>query len=244
MQWGFADQLDGRQRGSGRQWRAQVGGSAGASGGVSAGGHGSITAAANALAAAALKSGLTAELVGCTDPTNMAHASKLSTMALAGYGAVVLLANSGEPFGYTATTEIQNLVDYVKAGGALIAIEDADHCYDGACDGHPASQPYEDLVGNDFVGHPGDVSLATCTKMGAGPSIDKLPATFTATDAIRQRQLALVLGQQLIPSVGHRGAHELHPPGGRIRQRRKRGRDGQSIHLLATAQRLGPDCCS
>ncbi len=146
--------------------------------------HGSITAAAKALAAVATTNGLTAELVGCTDATNKPDATKLSAAALAGYGAVVLLANSGEPFGYPATTEIQNLVDYVKNGGALIAIEDADHCYDGAFGGHPLSQPYVDLIGNDFVGHPGGVALATCTKMGTGPAIDKLPATFTTTDEI------------------------------------------------------------
>jgi uncharacterized protein len=146
--------------------------------------HGSISAAADALATAAMTHGLSADRVGCTDATNKPDATKLSTTALMGYGAVILLANSGEPFGYPATAEIQNLVDYVKGGGALVAIEDADHCYDGAFDGHPASTEYVSLIGNDFVGHPGGVALATCTKVGTGPAIDKLPATFTTTDEI------------------------------------------------------------
>jgi type 1 glutamine amidotransferase len=149
--------------------------------------HGSITPAANAIAQAAATFGLTAEQVGCTDATNHADATKFTAAALAQYGAVILLANSGEPFGYPATAEIQNLVDYVQHGGALIAIEDADHCYDGQFNGHPASQPYVNLVGNDFVGHPGGVAPATCTKMGtqaSQASVAQLPATFSTTDEI------------------------------------------------------------
>ena len=44
---------------------------------------------------------------------------------------MILLANDGEPFGYPATQEIQNLVDYVKTGGALVSIECATDCYGG-----------------------------------------------------------------------------------------------------------------
>jgi hypothetical protein len=148
--------------------------------------HGSITAAANAITAAAATHGLTTELVGCTNATNTPAPTKLTAQAFAGYGAVILLANSGEPFGYPATTEIQNLVDYVKNGGALVAIEDADHCYDGQFNGHPASQPYVNLIGNDFVGHPGGVAPARCTKVGTHPSVMQLPATFGTTDEIYQ----------------------------------------------------------
>ncbi|HVU49873.1 MAG TPA: ThuA domain-containing protein, partial [Polyangia bacterium] len=146
--------------------------------------HGSIPPAANAIAAAAMTHGLTSEQVGCTDATNKADPTKFTAAALAQYGAVVLLANSGEPFGYPATMEIQNLVDYVHNGGALVAIEDADHCYDGQFNGHPASQPYVNLIGNDFVGHPGGVAPATCKTVGTQASIMQLPATFTTTDEI------------------------------------------------------------
>ncbi|MDB4982827.1 MAG: glycosyl hydrolase, partial [Myxococcales bacterium] len=145
--------------------------------------HGSITAAANAITAAAATHGLTTEIVGATNATNVADPTKLTAQALAGYGAVILLANSGEPFGYPATTEIQNLVDYVKNGGALIGIEDADHCYTGF-NGHPATPAYINLIGNTFSGHPGGVAAATCTTVGTNPSVMQLPATFGVTDEI------------------------------------------------------------
>ena len=146
--------------------------------------HGSITAGANAITTALATHGLTTELVGTTDATNKADPTKLTAQALAGYGGVVLLAMSGEPFGYPATTEIQNLVDYVHNGGALVAVEDADHCYDGQFNGHPESLPYVNLIGNDFSGHPGGVAPATCTTMGTNASVMQLPATFGTTDEI------------------------------------------------------------
>jgi type 1 glutamine amidotransferase len=148
--------------------------------------HTSIPAAANAITKAAAAFGLMAEQVGCTDATNQADPTKFTASALAQYGAVILLANSGEPLGYPATQEIQNLVDYVQRGGALVAIEDASHCYDGTFNGHPASQPFIQLIGGDFIGHPGDVSPATCTTMGTHRSVAQLPMTFTTTDEIYQ----------------------------------------------------------
>ncbi len=146
--------------------------------------HESIPAAATALAQAATAAGLTPEIVGASNATNMADASKFSAASLAQDGAVILLANSGEPFGYPATQEIQNLIDYVKNGGALVAIENATHCYDGSIAGHPASVPYVSLLGGDFIGHPGDVAPATCTKVGTQASVLPLPATFAVTDEI------------------------------------------------------------
>jgi type 1 glutamine amidotransferase len=174
--------------------------------------HGSITAAANAITKAVMTMGLTTELVGCTDATNKADPTKLTTEALAQYGAVVLLANSGEPFGYPATQEIQNLVDYVQHGGALVAIEDADHCYDGQFNGHPASQPYVNLIGNDFVGHPGGVAPATCTKMGTSPAVAQLPATFTTTDEIYATTMFRMDNQAVLTCVSSGdGTHTMRP---------------------------------
>jgi type 1 glutamine amidotransferase len=174
--------------------------------------HGSITAAANAITAAAMTMGLTTEQVGCTDATNHADPTKLTTAALAGYGAVILLANSGEPFGYPATQEIQNLVDYVKNGGALVAIEDADHCYDGQFNGHPASQPYVNLIGNDFVGHPGGVAPATCTTMGTHVSVAQLPAMFGTTDEIYATTMFRMDNQVVLTCVSSGdGTHTVRP---------------------------------
>jgi type 1 glutamine amidotransferase len=148
--------------------------------------HGSITAGAMALTTAAAKFGLVTEVVGATDATNVPDATKFTKPALAQYGAVVLLANSGEPIGYPATQEIKNLYDWVQAGGALIAIEDASHCYDGSFNNHPADPLWIPLIGGDFIGHPGGVALATCTTMGTDPSVMQLPATFTTTDEVYQ----------------------------------------------------------
>jgi hypothetical protein len=146
--------------------------------------HGSIGPAAKAIADEAAKFGLTTDQVGVASPGDVPDPTKLTTTALARYGAVVLLANSGEPFGYPATTEIQNLIDYVHAGGALIAIEDATHCYDGTFNGHPASAAYITLLGADFIGHPGGVAPATCTKVGTHPAVTHLPPSFKVTDEI------------------------------------------------------------
>jgi type 1 glutamine amidotransferase len=174
--------------------------------------HGSITAAANAITAAAMTMGLTTEQVGCTDLTNHPDPTKLTTAALAQYGAVILLANSGEPFGYPATQEIQNLVDYVKNGGALVAIEDADHCYDGQFNGHPASQPYVNLIGNDFVGHPGGVAPATCMTMGTHVSVAQLPPTFGTTDEIYATTMFRMDNQVVLTCVSSGdGTHTVRP---------------------------------
>jgi type 1 glutamine amidotransferase len=174
--------------------------------------HGSITAAANAITKAVMAAGLTTELVGCTDATNKADATKLTAASLAQYGAVVLLANSGEPFGYPATQEIQNLVDWVQHGGALVAIEDADHCYDGQFNGHPESQPYVNLIGNDFVGHPGGVAPATCTKVGTNASVAALAATFSTTDEIYATSMFRMDNQTVLTCVSSGdGTHTMRP---------------------------------
>jgi type 1 glutamine amidotransferase len=174
--------------------------------------HGSIPAAAMAITTAAATKGLTTEIVGCSDATNTADPSKLTAAALAGYGAVILLANSGEPFGYPATQEIQNLVAYVQQGGALIGIEDADHCYDGQFNGHPAAQPYVNLIGNDFVGHPGGVVPATCVTNGTQVSVAQLPAMFGTTDEIYAETMFRMDNQAVLTCVSSGdGTHTMRP---------------------------------
>jgi hypothetical protein len=39
----------------------------------------------------------------------------------------VLVATSGAPFGSPGTTQIQTLIDLVRSGGGLVALEDANH---------------------------------------------------------------------------------------------------------------------
>jgi type 1 glutamine amidotransferase len=149
--------------------------------------HGSIPAAATAIARAATAAGLTIEAIG-TDSTNVVTPEKFTAAALSQYGAVILLANDGEPFGYPATAEIQNLVDFVQRGGALVSIECTTDCYGGAVSGpmtgHPKSVPFHSLLGATFQGHPGNFAPATCTKMGAHPSVAQLGMTFNVTDEI------------------------------------------------------------
>ena len=158
--------------------------------GVTSGGyrHASIPAAANAIARAAMGVGLTSEIVGTTDQTNVADRTKFTAGALAQYGAVILLANDGEPFGYPATDEIQNLTDYVQAGGALLGIECVTDCYGGAVSGpatgHPKSAPFHQLLGATFQDHPGNFAPATCSKVGTHPAVALLAPMFRTVDEI------------------------------------------------------------
>ncbi|HXI54646.1 MAG TPA: ThuA domain-containing protein, partial [Polyangia bacterium] len=82
----------------------------------------------------------------------------------------------------------QNLTDFVQGGGALVGIECVTDCYGGAVSGpmtgHPVSMPFHALLGANFQGHPGDFARATCTKVGAHPSVAQLAATFNVTDEI------------------------------------------------------------
>lgn len=150
--------------------------------------HASIPTAAAALAQAAAVVGLTSEIVGASDATNIADPTKFTAAALAQDGAVVLISTDGEPFGYPATQEIQNLIDYVQNGGALLIIHCTPDSYGGAVSGpilgHPPSIPFHMLIGSTFLGHPGNVAPATCTTMGTHPSVANLAPTFNVTDEI------------------------------------------------------------
>jgi type 1 glutamine amidotransferase len=150
--------------------------------------HAAIGTAATALAQAAMAVGLTSEIYGTTDATNVADRTKFTAAALAKDGAVILISNDGEPFGYPATQEIQNLIDYVKNGGALLILHCTPDCYGGAASGpilgHPASLPFHMLIGSTWLGHPGNVAPATCKTMGTHPSVAGLAPTFNLTDEI------------------------------------------------------------
>jgi hypothetical protein len=144
--------------------------------------HASIPAAATAIATAAKAAGLVPVLD--PDPTGPGTPvpADFAAGALNPYGAVVLLANSGQPFGAPGTTQIQTLIDFVEAGGGLVAIEDASHCYDS--DFPPASPSYIALIGGNFTGHPGGFTTGTCATVGSDPTNVMLPATFPITDEV------------------------------------------------------------
>jgi type 1 glutamine amidotransferase len=149
--------------------------------------HASIPDAANAIAAALGGLGLTTEAVGTTDATNVVDATKFTAESLAQYGAVILLSDDGEPFGYPATQEIQNLVDYVQQGGALVAAHCTTDSYGGGYSGpilnHPASVPFHTLLGATMVDH-SNLGPATCKTVGSHVSVAKLPVTFNTTEEI------------------------------------------------------------
>ena len=130
--------------------------------------HESTPMAAAAISQAVSAAGLLPEL--SEDPGKFAPAQ------LAQYAALVLLATTGEPFGSPGTTQIQTLVAYVKNGGALVAIENANHAYDD-------SVPYISLIGADFNGHPA-FGPDTCYTAGDHPSVAMLPASFPVVDEI------------------------------------------------------------
>jgi type 1 glutamine amidotransferase len=146
--------------------------------------HASIPAAANAIAQAATAAGLSPVIVpaGITNANNTVPVpADFTPQALAGYGAVVLVACSGEPFGTPGTAQIQALVDFVTGGGGLVAIEDANHSYDTAT-ANP-STAYVSLIGGDFNGHSG-YGAGTCAPMGTNPAAAMLPATFAIVDEV------------------------------------------------------------
>ncbi|HXI58884.1 MAG TPA: ThuA domain-containing protein [Polyangia bacterium] len=149
--------------------------------------HDSIPAAAAALSQAMGKLGMTAEIVGASNDTNKADRTRFTPDALAQYGAVILLANDGEPFGYPADQEIQNLTNFVQNGGALVGLECATDCYGGGfsgpMDGHPKSVPFHTLLGATFTNH-SDFGPALCTKVGNHVSVAQLAQTFRTADEI------------------------------------------------------------
>jgi type 1 glutamine amidotransferase len=131
--------------------------------------HDSTVTAAAEIAKAATAAGLVPET--SADPAKFATAA-----ALAEYGGVVLIATAGEPLGSPGTAQIKILIDWVHAGGGLVAIENANHSYDNNMD-------YVNLMGGDFNGHSG-LGPDYCYKEGDNPSVVKLPATIQVTDEI------------------------------------------------------------
>jgi len=130
--------------------------------------HDSIPVAADYIGRAAKLAGLS--------PETSEDTAKFTTAGLAPYGAIILLATTGEPFG-PGTVGIDALSAYVKGGGALVGIENATHAYD-------TSDAYVSILGADFVGHTGGFTTATCTKEGNHASVAMLPASFNVLDEI------------------------------------------------------------
>jgi len=176
--------------------------------------HASIPAAAAALAKAAQATGLSTEIVGGSDATNVVDPTKFTAEALAQDGAVILLANDGEPFGYPATQEIQNLSDYVHNGGALVATECATDCYGGAFSApiynHPPSLAYHMLLGATFTGHT-NFAPAKCTTIGATPSVAQLAPAFNVTDEMYGFKDFAVDNQVVVTCVSSTDPNTVRP---------------------------------
>ncbi|HVZ74825.1 MAG TPA: ThuA domain-containing protein [Polyangia bacterium] len=168
---------------------AATGGASGGAGGAASGGAGGATAShgnkvliytkatgfvhdSTPTAAAQITKSLMA--FGITAETSEDE-TKFTTAGLAPYASIVLLATTGEPFGTPGTMQIQALVDWVHAGGGLVAIENADHAYDDVA-------TYVNLIGGDFNGH--SAGTDTCVVDGTHPTTMHLPATFMVTDEI------------------------------------------------------------
>ncbi|HEY3667802.1 MAG TPA: ThuA domain-containing protein [Polyangiaceae bacterium] len=132
--------------------------------------HDSIPAAAMAITKAASAFGLVCEQ--SEDPAKFAAAQ------LSQYAAVVLLATTGEPFGSPGTTQVQTLIEYVRAGHGLVGIEDCNNAYN-------ANAPYISLIGGEFTGHP-PFGMDTCYSDGTHPTVAKLPPVLLVTDEIYQ----------------------------------------------------------
>src|SRR6185436_620217 len=129
--------------------------------------HDSRTAAAMAIKKALAPLGVTATI--SEDP------ALISTEKLAPLGAVILIDNTGKPFGNPGTAAIEALGAFVRGGRGLAGIHAASSGYDGV-------PGYIGLVGGHFKEHPGGVRLGHCQPMGDFPSVAKLPATFSLVD--------------------------------------------------------------
>ena len=129
--------------------------------------HDSRGAAAMAIKKALAPLGVTATI--SEDPALIA-ADKLAPL-----GAVVLIDNTGKPFGDPGTAAIAALGAFVRGGRGLVGIHAASSGYDGV-------PGYIGLIGGHFMEHPGGVRLGHCQPMGDFPSVAKLPATFSLTD--------------------------------------------------------------
>ena len=97
------------------------------------------------------------------------------------HGAVVLLSTSGEPLGSPGTPQIKALVDFVTAGGGLVAINNANHAYDDSTTN--PSTDYISLIGADFNGQT-TYGPGTCAPVGTNASVATLPATFDIVDEV------------------------------------------------------------
>src|SRR5213075_210703 len=102
--------------------------------------HASIEADVQALRAALMPVGITAET--SADP-------KLFTAAgLARFGAVILLSTTGKPLGDPGTEALAALAGFVREGGGLVGLHAASSSeYDPAL-------PWTPLIGGKFVDHP------------------------------------------------------------------------------------------
>jgi type 1 glutamine amidotransferase len=129
--------------------------------------HDSRGAAAMAIKKALAPLGITATI--SEDPA-LITAEKLAPL-----GGVVLIDNTGKPFGDPGTAGIAALGAFVRGGRGLVGIHAASSGYDGV----PA---YIGLIGGHFNEHPGGVRLGHCQPMGNFPSVAKLPATFSLVD--------------------------------------------------------------
>jgi type 1 glutamine amidotransferase len=129
--------------------------------------HDTRGTAAMAIKKALAPLGVTATI--SEDPTLIA-AEKLAPLA-----GIVLIDNTGNPFGNPGTAAIEALGAFVRAGHGLIGIHAASSGYDGV----PA---YIGLIGGHFKDHPGGVRLGHCQPVSMFPSVAKLPATFPLLD--------------------------------------------------------------
>jgi hypothetical protein len=148
--------------------------------------HLSIPAAANAIAKAAMGFGIASE--------QSADPAKFTNDQLAQYGAVVLVATTGEPFGAPGTQAIDALAAFVRGGRGLVAIEDANHAYD-------TNMTYVSLIGGDFAGHLAFANYS-CMKVGDHASVHLLPATFPITDEVYNVPMQFRTDNQVVLRCG------------------------------------------
>jgi type 1 glutamine amidotransferase len=129
--------------------------------------HDTRGTAAMAIKKALAPMGVTATI--SEDPA-LITAEKLAPLA-----GIVLIDNTGKPFGDPGTAAIAALGAFVRGGRGLAGVHAASSGYDGV-------PGYIGLIGGHFKEHPGGVRLGHCQPVGSFPSVARLPATFALVD--------------------------------------------------------------
>ena len=104
--------------------------------------------------------------------------SVFSPAGLADFTLVVMIGSCGSPLGDPETTSVAALDAWLKAGGAFVGIHAA------SAVSYADSSRFVQIMGGNFVDHPGGIRPDACVPQGTHPSVVNLPNPFNVHDEI------------------------------------------------------------